>query len=211
MAEPLPNVPNVLKIQLIGSNQTTPWLNGIYWRYNAATLITGDINSLCANVATHWQTHLAPVHNTAVSLLRVQGIDLRARDAAQGGVDVSYPGSRAGVVYPTSVAAAVSWKVNYRWRGGHFRSYWPAGGSGDITSGRLWSSAFLTLLNTAVDGFRNALNGMTVGGTGGYLAGVRYHDQNALLATPLVLPVVDSTVHSRVDTQRRRLGRELSA
>lgn len=210
MAEILPAVPNVLKLQFIGTNQTMPWLISLYWHYNAPTLITGDINSLCASAATAWQTNLSGVHNSAVSLLRVQGIDLRAPDAAQGGVDVSYPGVHAGVVYPTSVAAVISWKVNYRWRGGHFRTYLPAGSAGDITAGRTWSATFLTALNTGADAFRNALNGMTVGGTGGHMSGVRYHSQKQLLPVPLDLVVVDSTVHTRVDTQRRRLGRELS-
>jgi len=209
MADPLPNVPNVLRLQFIGANATTPWMCQLYWHYNAATLITGDINSLCATAATAWQTNLAPLHGTGVTLTRVAGIDLRARDAAQGGVDVSYPGTAGGVAYPTSVAAACSWKVNYRWRGGHFRSYWPMGVAGNIQAGRLWSTAFLASMNTGVDAFRNALNGMTVGGTGGHLSGVRYVVDKVQLATPLDLPIVDSTVHQRVDTQRRRLGREV--
>lgn len=206
----LPNVPSVLKLQFIGTNQSTPWLFGLFWHYNAPTLITGDINSVCAAAATAWQTNMAGVHNTAVTLTRVQGIDLRARDAAQGGVDVSYAGTHAGVVYPTNVCAVLSWKVNYRWRGGHFRTYLPAGSAGDITAGRLWSTTFLTSLNTAADAFRNALNGLTVGGTGGHLSGIRYFDQKVMLETPLDLVIVDSTVHSRVDTQRRRLGREVA-
>jgi hypothetical protein len=210
MADPLPNVPNVLKLQFIGANSGTPWLMGLFWHYNAATLITGDINSLCAGAATAWQTNLASVHGTAVTLTRVQGIDLRARDAAQGGIDVSYPGTLGGVTYPASVAAVCSWKVNYRWRGGHFRSYMPAGVAGNITGGRLWSTAFLASLNTAVDAFRNALNGLTVGGTGGHLSGVRYVVDKVPLTVPLDLPIVDSTVHQRVDTQRRRLGREVA-
>lgn len=210
MAIIFPDVPNVLRLQLIGTNQTTPWVLGLFWHYNAASLITGDINSVCANVATAWQSSLAAVHNPAVSLSRVQGIDLRARDAAQGGVDVSYPGTHAGVVYPVNVAAVISWKVNYRWRGGHFRSYLPAGSSGDITGGRIWSTTFLTALNTACDSFRNALNGLTVGGTGGHLTGIRYFSEKQVLAQPLDLVIVDSTVHGRVDTQRRRLGREVA-
>lgn len=209
MANPLPDVPNVLKLQFIGVNQTTPWLMGLFWHYNAPTLITGDINSLCALAATAWQTNLASVHGVPCVLTRVQGIDLRARDAAQGGVDVSYAGTMGGVPYPTSTSAVCSWKVNYRWRGGHFRSYMPVGTAGNITAGRLWSTGFLTSLNTAVDAFRNALNGMTVGGTGGHLSGVRYVVDKVPLSTPLDLPIVDSTVHQRVDTQRRRLGREV--
>lgn len=210
MAIILPNVPNVLRLQFIGTNQTTPWLVQLFWHYNAPTLITGDINSLCALAATAWQSALAAVHNPAVVLTRVAGIDLRARDAAQGGVDVSYPGTHAGVVYPTNVAAVLSWKVNYRWRGGHFRSYLPAGSAGDVTGGRIWSTTFLTALNTGADAWRNALNGMTVGGTGGHLTGIRYFNEKQLLEVPLDLVIVDSTVHGRVDTQRRRLGREVA-
>lgn len=205
---PLPPVQNVLRIRMLGVNGQTPWFNGYYWHYNAATLLTGDVNAICQGFATAWSANLATLHGITVQLQRVEGIDLRAPDAAQGGVDANITGSRTGAALPVQAACVASWKVNYRWRGGHFRTYHPLGVITDITGGRLWSSSSLTTFNAAFDAYFAALQGIQVGGVGGHLTGVRYIQNSAPLVTPLDLPVTDVTIHSRIDTQRRRLGKE---
>lgn len=206
---PLPPVPNVLRILHKGTYQGAPWLVGIHVRYTGARPNSGQIDAACGSIASAWNTHLALLHATTVSLQRVEGYDLSAPDAANGFTSTSYTGTKSGTPQPVSLAAVMSMKVNYRWRGGHIRSYWPASVGGDLQSGRLWASSFKTSMDTQFNAWFAAINQITFGGATLKLVGVRYQGKNDPSTFPKDLDVISVVAHSRADTQRRRLGKEI--
>lgn len=205
----MPPVPSVLRIIHKGVYQSTPWITTLHARYSGAQPTSGQLDALCSSIGSVWNTHLAVIHGTTVTLQRVEAIDLTALDAASGFSTMTYPGTRAGSSHPVNVALVMSQKVNYRWRGGHIRCYWPASVGGDLVSGRLWTSSFQTLINTQFNSWFGAFNTLAFGGGTLKLVGVRYQGKNDPGPFPKPLDVVNVIAHTRADSQRRRLGKEL--
>jgi hypothetical protein len=186
-----------------------------FWHYLAGTVTAADLVSLCTGFATAFDTNLKSAFGNVVSLQNVEAYDLSSRTGAVGSATGFTTGSRLGPALPTSTAAVASWKVNYRWRGGHPRTYWPAGVQTDVESGHLWSAAAAAAFDTGNGGFLTSVNGQIIGGQGGYLTCIRYvhtpvkGQPPVYFNPPLDLRIQDVSVDRRLDTQRRRLGPDL--
>lgn len=215
---PLPSVANVIRLRFNGLNQTTPWVALFHWHYNGTPPTAAALGSFCTAAGNVWATTTVQSFATTVSLQSVDAIDLSSPAGAAASGGVSTPGTRPGTPLPTSVAACVGWKVNYRWRGGHFRTYWPMGVQADVLSGHLWVEAQRATFEAANEGFLSQMNALSLGGTGGHLTGVRYvhtvtdpdgtkHPE--YFTPPLDLQISRALVDARLDTQRRRLGPDL--
>lgn len=111
----------------------------------------------------------------------------------------------AGAGVPPNVAALISYLIQLRWRGGHFRTYLPYIGSSAIISGthdQLSPSVIATLQT----GFNTFLNDMLASGDLGGQAFRCYKDKtNATLAT--LYPIAGYTINTVLASQRRRLRR----
>lgn len=214
---PLPDVANVVRFKYSGLVSSRPFVALFFWHYNGAAPSTAQLNTFCTALGAAWNTHLAPVHGTFVTLQTTQAWDLASRNGAAGTATTAFAGTRTGAAMPAQVCGVASWSVNYRWRGGHFRTYFPMGVSADTTNMFQWTTAARTTMNTQISAWLTAVNGLTVGGTGGYLTGVRYvrtnqtTDQPEYIIPPLDLPIGSVLVDSRIDTQRRRLGKDVSS
>lgn len=212
---PLPDVDHVARVKMNGTNNGTPWVALFFWHYLTNAPDSSGMSALAAGFGAAWQSHLLPAFGVTVSLSNVEAWDLSRRDGPVGAFTAGFTGSRAGGPLPTSVSAVVSWKVNYRWRGGHFRTYWPAGTQTDVTAGHLWTDAAALAFEQGNSAFLAGVNAVTMNGSGGYLTGVRYvttagtPPTEQYLNPPLDLRIQDVLVDKRLDTQRRRLGPDL--
>jgi hypothetical protein len=206
----LPFAPATLRVRYLGLNNTRPWNTVHHVRFSSAAPSTADLNQVAQTWASNWVTNFAPMMNTAVRLTSVEVTDISSATGAQGVNVASHDGTRAGTAMSVQVAAVVSWHVNYRWRGGHPRTYYPAGVIADVVNGNTWATAFQSAMGTAAANQLAQYNATPLAGGVCTMVAVRYFDQNALLPTPLVLPVANAAFHTRVDTMRRRLGRELA-
>lgn len=212
---PLPDVDHVARVKLNGTNNGTPWVALFFWHYLTNAPDSSGMSALAAGFGAAWQSHLLTAFTSAVSLNNVEAWDLSRRDGPVGAATAGFTGNRGGGNLPTSAAAVVSWKVNYRWRGGHFRSYWPAGAASDVVAGHLWTDAAALAFDQGNSAFLAGVNALTMNGSGGYMTGVRYvwtpvkGQPPVYLDPPLDLRIVDVLVDKRLDTQRRRLGPDL--
>lgn len=211
-------VQNVIQFRFGGSYQNQPFMNVLHWEYAGGPPTGTQLKELCNDAMGAWDTTLSPILNTTVALNTVRGIDLSAPDAPQSASDVQAAvGDLVGTALPVNVAMCVSWLVNYRWRGGHIRTYLPAGATQSVSNGNSWSGTALTNGRLAVSSFLTAMNGMTAGSVSGHLVGVRRWETlvkgqpPVQISPPLVLPIVGAIVDSRLDSARRRLGRDVSA
>lgn len=205
---PLPSVAQVVKVLIKGTIQGQQWANVHYLQYTGAAPTVADLNTVGAAIAAAWNTNIAPLCGSGVILTGIDLADLTSAFASTSSVTVSNAGTRAGTALVNSAAMVASWKINMRYRGGHPRSYIPAGMLADTTSGRLWATAFVTAANSALAAYRTALNAITASGTTYKMVCVRYHINKVLQATPVVVTINSATVHGRIDTQRHRLGKE---
>lgn len=204
----LPDVPSVVRFRLMGFTYSSPWVNIFHMRYTGSAPTSAELDTVIASVITDWETFLMPLFHTSASLNVTDATDLTATDAAVGSVASAHTGTRAGTPLPVNAAIVLSYHTSSRWRGGHFRNYLAAGVTADLANGKTLQSTPLTAFNSAAAGWANALAAKSVGGRTWSQVGVRYRDQKVALTTPLILPITSASVHDRLDSQRRRLGKE---
>lgn len=211
-------VQNVIQLRFGGSYQNQPFLNVLHWEYAGGPPSQSALKEVCNDALGVWDTNFSPILSTTVTLNTVRGIDLSAPDAPQSASDVQAAvGDLVGTPLPVNVAMCISWLVNYRWRGGHIRTYLPAGAGQSVSNGNSWSGTALTNGRLAVTNFLAGMNAITAGAVSGHLVGVRRWRTEVKgqppiqINPPLVLPIVGSIVDSRLDSARRRLGRDVSA
>lgn len=202
-------VPGVVVVVLKGTVGTQPWANVLHLQYTGAAPTVADLQSVGAAVSTAWQTNFTPLQHTSTGLSSIDLADLTNPAAAAATVTASIPGTRTGAANANSVTCVVSWKINIRYRGGHPRTYLAIGANADIQAGgRLWATAFVTSVNNAANGFRTALNAIAVSGTTYKMCAVSLVFNNAPRTQGVPYTIQSNAVHGRVDTQRRRLGKE---
>lgn len=217
--QPFVPVANVLRIKFVGLNQGSPWVNDLAVQYATNKPTEADLNTYALQLNNIWNTNIAALCLTNASLQTVQVWDI-TDDHSPSGVNSTVRAGTAvvGASLPVQAAVCVSWPVASRWRGGHFRTYQIARNGTDITSGRNLGTTYAAAVKTAYDGMRTAINALAVGsGTNGVLGGVRYFptgtgaDGKPVLRTSgQFFPFGASVIHNRLDTQRRRLGKELA-
>jgi hypothetical protein len=211
---PLPDAPRTVKLRLIGQNQTFPWVNVLHiqWGSGGATPDSSNLNAMAIIIGIAWTARFAPLFITNSSLTNVEVTDISSRTGAQGNDPTNRPGTNATAGAPLSVAACISWTIARRYRGGHPRTYLSGVDASAYTSGKLWTGAKIIAYQAAATGFRSDINAMTVAGNTWALANVSYYQKVAGVVSYRVPPVVDlisgSKFHTRLDTQRRRLGKE---
>jgi hypothetical protein len=204
---PLPSPGLVVKARLIGTNQSTIWNAIHHMQYTGTPPTAGSLQSLAASIGTAWNTAIAPICNTSLALTQVVCIDLSSDTGNEGAATVNHLGTRAGALFPASVACVFSWHIPRRYRGGHPRTYVPAGVETDLSAGHLWNTTAQAAFAAAASGFLSNMNAISIGGTPFFMVNVAYRRGGIILATPIVDPITSSSVDDRIDTQRRRLGK----
>lgn len=113
------------------------------------------------------------------------------------------PGTGSAESLPPQVAVLVSWEIPLRWRGGHFRTYFPWIASGIVTG--TYRDQIPTSTATAVDTAFNLLNTQMEGS--GVLGGQSfrvYKDKNTT-ALATLYAVSNFGCQTQLATQRRRI------
>ncbi len=217
--------PSCIKVQLIGTNQGALWMNNIFFATQDLAPVpqdTSQIDTFLTAIGTSWGATLAPLCNSSVFLNALTFTDLTDVDRVSytHTVPTPIPGTAGAANLPVSVAMCLSWRVARRYRGGHGRIYVPAGLIANIVNGRTWTGTFLGTASTSASSFFTTLTGLSVGSTQVNLIVLSYfsgshktHDDPHPAPVPRVAPlamiVSSGRVRSRVDTQRRRLGKEV--
>jgi hypothetical protein len=111
---------------------------------------------------------------------------------------------------PPNCAAVISWAIPAHYRGGHPRTYLPGPTNAalQVANGNQWTSSFRSSLAAAAQNFLTSFAAGIVAGAVEQLGTVSHFRNNAPLATPVFYPYTGGTIHGRVDSQRRRLGKE---
>lgn len=170
-----------------------------------------DLQTLDAYVHGLWNTNVWHLMSENWSLLSTTAQSL----GGDGFEDTYFQTFAGGSVYQACMpqcAVAISWKSGITARGGRARTYVPSVPQNWLTTiaGSALLSANTTALNTAAQTFMNTLNVHTIGGDSLELGVPSYYSQCRLRATPLFYSFYSSAVHDRLDSQRRRSGKESS-
>lgn len=207
---PLPPVAGVVKIRWVGQNNGRPWNNILHAKFSGPAPSVADLTTYANQHATQWANNIASLCFTNTSLTAVQVVDLSSATSNSAEVTTSQAGTRAGPSsLPVNVAMVASENISLRYRGGHPRIYLPAGTNVDVIQGHLWTTTFIAEANAGLGSMLTALNATPIGTGASFLCAVSYRTAHTLRPTPLPFAVNSFIVHPRVDTQRRRLGKEI--
>ena len=204
----LPPVPSVMRFAVSGTNQGQKWVNIFHSKYSNVPADAATVNAICQAVHTAYVNAFTTLWSSSTILITVDGQDLASRTAATGTFSLTHPGVQTTIPMALQVALCISWSISDRYRGGHPRTYLPGIDGTFVTGGRLLTTAGHTAYLNAAAGFLTNMNAMTAGGSSWKMCCVRYFSQHQLLANPLVREISGQSVHGRIDTQRRRLGKE---
>lgn len=209
---PLPDVANTLKYRLIGQQAGSPWVNVGHIFFTGAAMTQSDVNTIATTLRTSWGTRFASLFTTTSSLTTVEITDLTNRNSFIGTDTTTVNGTDATAIGSLAVAACLSLKVNKRYRGGHPRMYLAGVNATVYTNGKTWTGTRQTAYQTAGRGWLSDINAMTTGSRTYQLCAVSYFQTvgglPAYKSPPQIYVVTDIVMHSRVDTMRRRLGKE---
>lgn len=206
---PLPPAAQIVLVRIKGVFGTQPWNVIQHLQYTGPAPTVADLQTVATSVNSAFNTNYASLMPVGVSVTGIDLADLTNPAAAAASVSTTVTGTRAGTIMPASTCIVVSWIINVRYRGGHPRSYYPFGVAADTQSVRAWTTAFVTSVNNASTAYRTALNAISVSGTTYKMAVVSYVHNNAPRPTPVPFTVQSNVTHARIDTQRRRLGKEI--
>jgi hypothetical protein len=119
-------------------------------------------------------------------------------------------GGAAAPAVPPQSAVVISWGINASYRGGKPRTYLPGLASSYTTPSG--GAGITTAAASAIEGyataFMNAFNESLISSTNPALGTISYQTGHVPRPTPIFREFFSATVHERLDSQRRRSGKE---
>lgn len=205
----LPASPGDVKITIVQSLAGVSVYNVLHASGpNSAGYTSTELGSLASAVRSAWVTNVIPLQATALTLTDVVVDDLSNDLGARGIASGSNAGTAGGTIVPASVAVCWSWKIANRYRGGHPRTYIGGVTASGMSNQNTWLSTYVTSHTNAATAIRTAINTTSVGGSTWTLICLSYYKDKALRPDPVPRPISGVSVDTRIDSQRRRLGRD---
>lgn len=209
MAIVLPPVPNAVQVAVTGTLTGLPFANIFHLAHSPGAVSSGVLDTIASGVGNTYSTHFLQLMSTVAQVEQVKAIDLSSRTGPVGLDPTHRPGVAVGTSYAAnSVAFCVSWSIVDRYRGGHPRTYIPGMLTTNIVSNHLWLDTYRLGMLGAANGFRLDCNALTAGGLTWSLVCVRYFQNHALLPDPAVRTITAAVCRTRIDSMRRRTGKE---
>lgn len=168
-----------------------------------------DMDDITTFFNTQFNLQFKPRMSNQCSITQTLARDLTndfGLTSVQGGIGF---GTSATAPLPNNVAVCISWPTGRRYKGGHPRSYIPGVVQSDLQDGTTFTNACVTAYTTAAATLRTNINSHNIPSTGVLnLVTVSRVKNKVLLDPPLVYAVSAPLVDNRIDSQRRRLGRD---
>ncbi|MBV8431640.1 MAG: hypothetical protein JO244_10785, partial [Solirubrobacterales bacterium] len=172
-----------------------------------------SLDAFCGQINTAWATAMPAMQSAAQSYQGCAATDLSGPTGVEAVVADAIPGTRTGTTLPASTAMVMHETVQFKYRGGHPRTYLLVGVADDKANDSQWASTFLTSVITQWNIFLGTITGFANGGTTynrqvivSYYGGApTVGGKSQLRVTPLVFPVLGITPRNAIGTIRRRL------
>jgi len=206
---PLPE--NAIRLAVSGVNDEAEWANIFHLSSDVSEAPTiPQMNTLCNDFGTLYLDNLHGLASTASHLLLVKGVWFGPGETEVVGIAAfDNEGSDTNESQPGQVAICISWPISAYYRGGHPRSYMAGVCADRLASMKSITSAAATAYADAGAAFRVAVNEMAdTPFTAVTLGCYSFASHNEWRSVPIFRPFIGATVHTRLDTQRRRLGKE---
>lgn len=167
-----------------------------------------DLDAVAATWRAAWVTNFLPRQSSGdFSLGAVTVQDLGSTMGLIGTATGTTPGTRPGLSLPANVACCISWRVAVHFRGGHCRTYLPGCVQADQTGATSWSTTSVAGWLGAATGFLTQVNAVA-GSRLTTMCMLSRQTAGAPRPTPILYDVTGAVVDTRIDSMRRRLGKD---
>jgi hypothetical protein len=203
-----------MRVTCVGLYPPARWANVFHLDLTVSgTPTDSDLEAVLDGVNTAYVTNLLTPLNTNVEYLGCEGVYYSAGDPRRFISDSTGVGANDdGVALPANVACAISWRISASYRGGHPRTYLCGLNTEQVSDTARFTPAAQAAIQAAASAFRGDMNAITGGTsvTDTRLGTVSYVLDGDWRATPLFRPFTGEGVDARIDSQRRRLGRDIA-
>lgn len=205
----LPPVPGTAKIVIKQSLAGVNVFNVMHaFTSSGQPATANDLTNLATAIRASWVANVIPLQVAQLALTDVTCTDLSSDTGPEATITGNTPGTAAATALPANVAICWSWKISRRYRGGHPRTYIGGIPSSVLSNANTIIPSVQTQHIAAGTALRQAVNGaQTATGNWG-LCVVHYRRAKVILPVPLTSVVNGVGVDTRLDSQRRRLGRD---
>lgn len=218
---PLPAVPKCIQFKLFFNDNGNSNVQMLLYFTYTGTLAQADLQALCNQLQTQWNTHMGPQICATCSLLGVTGNDLSSSLAPKSAsTGAAQAGGLANPELSSGAAFVISHETARKYRGGHSRSYIPGQAQQHLADGNTWTAAVQSAMLTAWNAFVTSFITTAVPVAVGTLQQVVAHrygrsatapvlsagteSPSVPLANPFTDPVTASIANPQVGSQRRR-------
>jgi len=201
---------NSVRIAIQGTLNGQNWANVFYSQLTTSSSIAqADLDTWTTNFAAAFKTNFAARQNGNVNYSLAKAICYTPGNSELVSLaSMTGTGSASGALGDNSACEVISWLSSVYWRGGKPRTYLAGVGGTVVSNGNQLTSGEITALKSAAAAFRTAVNALTAGTiTGTTLGFVSFTSGNTPRPTPLFFAITGATVHPRLGSQRRRLGK----
>lgn len=220
MGTPLPAAANVIKVTLTGTFGPAKWANIMHVHWTTGTPTAADLNTLAGQIGVQYGSQILANTNTLtkVTLITLQDVgtvDSSGNLIGLSGTDpTTHSGAVGGTPLSANVAIVIGWRIARHYRGGHPRSYVPGMTTANQTDSQHWTQTTADNMGLGANNFRIAVNALTSASTGlltlGSVSYFKGHDSSGhpiLRPVPVFDAFVGAHCDTRIDSQRRRLGK----
>lgn len=209
---PLPPAGNICRCVYSGTYGGAKWANVFFVRYAPGPAAQADLNGLATGLRTAWNTNIKPLMVAAAQLTQTTCTDLVSNTGLTGVDNTAVVGTNVTTApMPANVALVVSFKIARRYRGGHPRMYLTGQATGNTASNTNWTGTYAATVATNMEAWRVAVNALTFPSMSVIqLVNLSYYTGHILRPVPTFDTINAVSVHTRVDTQRRRVGKEIA-
>lgn len=204
---PTPAVKAEFELEVTG--ETRRFVNILHFAIpGGGPIPLGDLTSLATYLDAQYDLAFTDFMGTTVTHVESVFTDLTSDTAPRVITAPGTSGGSAGSLLPLNVAAVASWAISRRYRGGHPRSYLGGMVDAQVSSPIALNPTFLTNWETALNTFLTNTSSHIIGGSTHEPVNVSYFSGGAMRVSPVQDSIIGVTVHPRIDSQRRRLGKE---
>jgi hypothetical protein len=208
-----PFVPGLVKVQMLWTKTAAPTgtmanVMHAYWSDHLNHPVA-DLASLATYWGTQYITRLGAYHAGSYQLTSVVASSLGG-DGAQSVVANGSSGTGSGFALPPQCALCISLLSGIVQRGGRGRVYMPGIPDGATTQAdsQEITTAWATNVKTGMNSFITDISGHLISGVGIAICVPSYYTKYTLRPVPVIGLVTGCNVHQRLDSQRRRSGKE---
>lgn len=202
---------NTVRFAISGLLNSNNWANIFHAQLTTGSTITAaDLQTwliaACASYKTRMTANIVPqvAFKAGAAVLYAPGGGQVSAAATMTG-----NGTHGGAQETNNAGSVcISWQSSVYWRGGKPRTYIPGLATDQCANSTDLTPTAITNAQGGMAAFRTDVNALTAGTiTGTTLGFISYRSGNVDRVPPIFYPVTGCTVHTRIATQRRRLGK----